>query len=217
MGARMRALRLALPPLLIATSLAAQSPTSSSNSAPAAVAPARTAFFDAAALVGSRERFGIEQPIFRRWAIGLIATHTGTRGTVAPTTLCCEPPTGSAWRDNVWSLDLAVRNYPAALSFRDRRPQLTVYLGGFVGYDWGSLSYVYPLVLTPEGPIQGGERQIHRGWEPGAEVGVRLKPLDPLFVDVGGWFKLVTVDDPTQRIRSGQLDARLVLAVGVGW
>ena len=46
---------------------------------------------------------------------------------------------------------------------------------------------------------------------------MRLEPLGPLFVDVGGWFKLVTVDDPTQRLRPGQLDARLVAAVGIGW
>lgn len=213
----MRALRLALLPLLFATSLAAQSPTSRSYSARATVAPRRSVFFDVAALVDSRERFGIEQPVFGRWAIGLIATHSGTSGTVAPTTLCCQPPTGSAWRDNAWNLDLAVRYHALALPFNDPRRRLTMYLRGFVGYQWRSLKYVYPLALTPGGPIQGGERQIHRGWEPGAEAGVRLKPLEPLFVDMGGWFKLVTVDDPTQRIRPGQLDARLVAAVGVGW
>jgi hypothetical protein len=34
---------------------------------------------------------------------------------------------------------------------------------------------------------------------------------------VGGWFKIVGVDDPTQQIRPGHLDARLVAAIGVGW
>jgi hypothetical protein len=248
----MRSLRLAILPLLIATSLAAQTPAPSSaaSNPVAVVAPQRTAFFDVAALVNNRQRFGLEPLIFGRWALGLIGSHYSTGapvqvqnynyplagGPAVPTTLCpiegCPSNPVSASSYNAWSLDLAVRYYPAALSFNDPRRRLMVYIGEFVGYQWrtitqaldlsvplpaGSGNTAPPCVYPGCGPIQVNDRTRITGWEPGAEVGVRLKPLDPLFVDVGGWFKLVTVDDPTQRIRPGQLDARLVVAVGIGW
>ena len=251
----MRSIRFTILPLLIATSLAAQAPAPNSTpSTPVAVVmPQRTAFLDIAALVNNHQRFGIEPLIFGRWTIGLIGTHYSTGapiqvqnyayplagGPAVPTTLCpiegCPTPyPGSASSYNAWSLDLAVRFYPTALSFNDPRRRLMVYIGEFVGYQWRTLSqvsYLYPPLGLPVGasgtvipcaypgcaPIADNQRQRLTGWEPGAEVGVRVKPLDPLFVDVGGWFKLVTVDDPTQRIRPGQLDARLVVAVGIGW
>jgi hypothetical protein len=77
--APMRALRLAVLPLLIATSLAAQAPPASSGAAtpPAAVAPTQTAFFDFAALVDSRQRFGLEPLVFGRWTVGLVGTPCG--------------------------------------------------------------------------------------------------------------------------------------------
>ncbi len=248
----MRALRLAVLPLLVATSLAAQAPApQNSTPSPAAeVAPHRTAFFDLAALVGNRQRFGLEPLVFGRWTVGLIGSHYGTgspsyygnqldvpdAGVPAPTILCIPPgcpvlgwPTSTSY--TAWSLDFAVRYYPAALSFNDPRRRLMVYIGEFVGYQWRTLTQVLysPVAVPLAGSIpvapcpypgcsgQFIQKQNFTGWEPGAEVGLRLKPLEPLFIDVGGWFKLVTVDDPTQRLRPGQLDARLVAAVGVGW
>ena len=74
----MRAIRLALLPLLVAASLSAQAPaTSNAPGTPAAVAsPQRTAFFAVAALVDSRQRFGLEPLVLGRWSVGLIGTHS---------------------------------------------------------------------------------------------------------------------------------------------
>ena len=251
----MRSLRLAILPLLVATSLAAQAPEpSTAPSTPAAVvAPQRTAFFDVAALVNQRQRFGLEPIVLGRFAMGLIGAHSRTGsptlnppiayayplagGRAVGTVVCpiegCQPvpATGASSSYEAWSLDFAVRYYPAALSFNDPRRRLSVYIGEFVGYQWRTLTEVYyppvavptagssPALPCPAPGCSGPFTQTQRitGWEPGAEVGVRLRPIDPLFVDVGGWFKLVTVDDPTQRLRPGQLDARLVVAVGIGW
>jgi hypothetical protein len=215
----MRSLRLAVLPLLVATSLAAQAPSPSSPTpTPAAVvAPRRTAFFDVAALVGSRERFGLEPLVFGRWTIGVIATHghsgsleqqnlNAPDGLPRPVAPCpsfgCGAPSPSSY--NAWSFDITVRYYPAFLTSRDLQRRFMLYLGEFVGYQWRTIN-------QPEW------KQYLAGLEPGAEAGLRLKPLGPLFIDVGGWFKLVTVDDPTQRLRPGQLDSRLVAAVGIGW
>jgi len=251
----MRSLRLAILPLLVATSLAAQAPEpSTAPSTPAAVvAPQRTAFFDVAALVNQRQRFGLEPIVLGRFAMGLIGAHSRTGsptlnppiayayplagGRAVGTVVCpiegCQPvpATGASSSYEAWSLDFAVRYYPAALSFNDPRQRLSVYIGEFVGYQWRTLTEVYyppvavptagssPALPCPAPGCSGPFTQTQRitGWEPGAEVGARLRPIDPLFVDVGGWFKLVTVDDPTQRLRPGQLDARLVVAVGIGW
>lgn len=144
-----------------------------------------------------------------------------------------------------WSLDLSARYYPPALSFSGPQQRLMVYVGEFIGYHRRrveqNLIYYYgcpycesppPLppdsLLTPP-PDSGYYPPIYipppvsrftqnlRGWEPGVEIGVRLIPASPVFIDVGGWFKLVTVDDPMQRIRPGDVDSRLVVAVGIGW
>jgi hypothetical protein len=244
----MRSLRFAVLPLLVATSLAAQAPAGSSAPVTpiAVVAPKRTAFFDLAALVGDHQRFGVEPLVFGRWTVGLIGTHYSTGaptlyqsyatpnagGTIVidlcPIEGCPPTSSGSGPRYTAWSLDFAVRYYPAALSLNDPRRRLMVYIGEFVGYQWRTLTQVYnpPMPLAARnanlpcaypGCDPVSETQRFTGWEPGAEVGVRLRPLEPVFVDVGGSFKIVEVDDPTQRLRPGQLDARLVVAVGVGW
>ncbi len=246
----MRALRLAVLPLLLATSLAAQAPPAPSGAAspPAAVAPRQTAFFDVAALVDSRQRFGLEPLVFGRWTIGLIGTHYRTDapqqtimggpivimpGGLCPSTGCGPTPyPGNSSSYDAWSLDLAVRYYPAVLSFNGAHHRFMAYVGEFVGYHRRTITqsmYAVPLAspladtltlppLAPSNPVYPvAERQRLTGWEPGAELGVRLIPLGPVFIDVGGWFKLVTIDDPTQSIRPGQVDARLVVAVGVGW
>jgi hypothetical protein len=212
MGARMHALRLTLLPLLVATSLAAQSPTSSSNSAPAAVAPGRSVFFDVAALVGSRQRLGLEPVVLGRWTVGFIVTRVDTGGTsqgqvnlpfgLFQVSLPCPAPGCSGTYVTptyiAWSVDVAVRYYPP---LRSRRFML--YLGEFLGYDWRTFG--------------AGVNSYRAGLEPGAEIGLRARALGPLFVDVGGWFKLVRLDDPTQNVRPGGIDSRFVAAVGVGW
>ncbi len=256
----MRSLRLAILPLLVAASLAAQAPppTAGSTTPAAAVTPKRTAFFDVAALVDGGQRFGFEPLVIGRWTVGLVGTHHrsnapppiiavplatgGSATTLCPVTGCPVYP-GASSSDNAWGLDLAVRYYPAVLSVNDPRKRFMVYVGEFVGYQKRTLSQAYypPLPLAQNGtaipcPVVQGPAipappgcvspvppapatisQQFEGWEPGAEVGVRLSPIDPVFVDVGGWLKLVRVDDPTQSLRPGQVDARLVVAVGIGW
>jgi hypothetical protein len=236
----MRSLRLAILPLLVAASLAAQAPAPSNAPATpaAAVAPDRTAFFDVAALIGSRERFGLEPLVFGRWTVGLVAAHSHS-GASAPVLTApigipdavmpcpsfgCGPQYPAGWSSyNAWSLDFAARYYPAALTSSDARRRFMVYVGEFVGYQWRTInriSYAYPLFAPCPAPgctDPVNETQRLSGWEPGAEIGMRLRPLEPLFIDVGGWFKLVRLNDPTQRLRPGDLDSRLVVAVGVGW
>ena len=202
----MRSLRLAVVPLLFATSLAAQSPAASNAQVPpvAVVAPARSAFLDLASLVGNRQRFGLEPLVLGRWTLGLIVTRVDTGGNVSnltvPTLPCPLPGCGPYLTPTylAWSVDVAVRWYPPLRSTR-----LAPYVGEFVGYDWSRYN--------------DGVTHYRAGWEPGAEVGLRARTLGPVFVDVGGWFKLVTVDDPTQDIRPGHLDSRFVAAVGIGW
>ena len=240
----MRALRFAVLPLLVAVSLAAQVPPGpAADPAPAtAVAPRRSAFFDVAALVNDEQRFGIEPLVFGRWSIGLVGAHRGTHETqalvppvgVQPLIVPCpEPgcsaPYGSSTGYDDWSFDLAVRYYPTFLSMDGPGHRLMVYVGEFIGYHQRTITtsaYAVPLgeqpaagasSSNPVAPTPISDRQRFSGWEPGAELGVRVLPLGPLFVDVGGTFRLVTIDDPTQPLRPGQVDARLVASVGLGW
>jgi hypothetical protein len=203
----MRAFRLTVLSLFVATSLAAQAPAPpSAASAPVAMAAAQPGtFLDVVALVNNRQRFGLEPLVLGRWTLGLVVTRVDTGGTPqgqinAPARPCLV--TGCAIYVTptylAWSVDLTLRYYPP-LSTRRFVP----YVGGFVGYDWRT--------------FRNGVDFYRAGWEPGVEIGLRARALGPLFVDVGGWFKLVTVDDPTQRIRPGHLDSRLVAAVGIGW
>lgn len=238
----MRALRCAVLPLLVATSLAAQTPAARSDSAPAAaVVPRRAAFLDVAALVDNAQRFGFEPLVFGRWTIGLVAAHRGAQqsqtlyppAVAVPTIYPC-PSTGCGpLTDNsghsAWSLDLAVRYYPSFLSVVGPGHRLMAYVGEFVGYSRRTVTnsrYVVPAgqvpatgasATNPVMPWPTTDRQRLTGWEPGAEIGARIVPFGPLFVDVGGRFTLVTIDDPTATLRPGQVDARLVASVGIGW
>jgi hypothetical protein len=138
-----------------------------------------------------------------------------------------------------WSLDLSVRYYPASLTLSGPRQRAMVYVGEFVGYHrrrveqsytyYGCPYCEYPppadtMAMPPDSstfappPVYFNRvvQNLH-GWEPGVEIGIRLIPAGPVFIDVGGWFKLVTVEDPMQRLRPGDLDSRLVVAVGIGW
>ena len=216
MGARMHALRLALFPLLVATSLAAQSPTSSPDSAPPHAAPRWAAFYDLVALASDGERYGFEHRVAGHWTIGLTGTYAYRSGIVGPSTACCQPVAGTTWRDNSWSIGLAVRFGPPALPVLLRN-RLTVYAGATMAYRWSDLRYVSPLWNTPGGPAQSREYQRHTGWEPGIEVGSRLRAVGPLFIDVGGWFRLVRLDDPTEAVAPGRVQSHLAAAVGIGW
>jgi hypothetical protein len=74
-----------------------------------------------------------------------------------------------------------------------------------------------PLPQYPTIPWVSPVRHTLKGLEPGLEVGVRLLPAGPLFLEVGGRFTLVVVDDRLQRRLPGDVDARLVLAGGLAW
>jgi hypothetical protein len=137
-----------------------------------------------------------------------------------------------------WSFELSGRWYPAVLSIGSARQAVGLYIGEFVGYHrreitWRPIYYVYPPLATdtvlpqPDtlpgpGPVpypQPGPpwTQRLRGWEPGVEAGVRVVTARHVVIDVGGWFKLATLDDPLASVRPGHVDARLVVAVGAGW
>jgi len=79
---------------------------------------------------------------------------------------------------------------------------------------------IVPPVYPPYSPYPyPGTRVVSRldGWEPGVEVGMRVSALAHVFIDVGGWFKLVRIEDPLQRTRLGDVESKLVVAVGIGW
>lgn len=159
------------------------------------------------------------------------------------------PPT----RYRAWSLDLAVRYYPSALSFANNGTQMMVYVGEFAGYHWRTWEesvvyyygartgdvegpylsprdtvippprpdtviiidhppYPYPILPWPN-PI----RRTLQGFQPGAEIGVRLVAFSRLFIEAGGRFTLVTIDDPWRRTRPGDVETRLVVAGGIAW
>ncbi len=74
--------------------------------------------------------------------------------------------------------------------------------------------------LYPQYPTMGyvvPVRHTLKGIEPGLEIGVRLQPFGPLFLEVGGRFTLVVIDDKLQRPAPGDVDARLVLGGGIAW
>ena len=134
-----------------------------------------------------------------------------------------------------WSVDLAARYYPAFLTVNTPTARLMAYIGEFVGVQGRRYTepiyfrYRQPGPLSPDTLIpppdsfpypQPQPYTVSRAlqdWEPGVELGVRLMPARSIVVDVGGWFKLVRLDDPLSRFRPGDLDARLVVAAGIGW
>jgi len=44
-----------------------------------------------------------------------------------------------------------------------------------------------------------------------------LLPFRRLFIEAGGRFTLVTLDDPMQRAQLGDVESRLVIAAGIVW
>jgi len=157
---------------------------------------------------------------------------------------CIGPYWSTPPRYRAWALDLAIRYYPSFLSFRNGPSRMMAYVGEFVGYHWRTwdeqVVYYYrygpddpvPLMLQdsvippypdtiPQYPgIWPGPNPIRRtlnAIQPGLEVGVRLLPFSGLFIDVGGRFTLVTIEDPMQRVLKGNVESRLVVAAGMSW
>lgn len=156
---------------------------------------------------------------------------------------CWYPYWNTPPRYRAWALDLAIRYYPSVLSFQNGPSRMMVYVGEYVGYHWrawdeqgpyyyrygpddpvplepsDSVSPPYPDTL-PRYPIWPGPNPIRRtlnAIQPGVEFGVRLLPFSGLFIDVGGRFTLVTIEDPMQRVLKGNVESRLVVAGGISW
>jgi hypothetical protein len=158
---------------------------------------------------------------------------------------CISPYQQSTPRYRAWALDLAIRYYPSVLSFQNGPSRMMVYVGEFVGYHWRTWNeqvvYYYGIgvddavqlmaprdttiiVMRPDTmpryPIWPGPNPIRRtlnAIQPGVEFGVRFLPFSRLFIDVGGRFTLVTIEDPTQRVLKGNIESRLVVAGGLVW
>ena len=153
---------------------------------------------------------------------------------------CFAPWYAQRERYREWTFDLALRYYPSLLSFRNGPARMTVYAGAFAGYHWRTWDEqaVYPMYMdctsrtsatstyldcvNPE--VTGGvfwpgtrARKSIQGVQPGAELGVRLVPASGLFVEAGGRFTLVTIDDEWRRSRPGDVEPRLVVAAGLTW
>jgi hypothetical protein len=146
---------------------------------------------------------------------------------------------GSGYR--AWSFNLHARWYPGALSFSGQRQSVSVYLGEFIGFHerrtnqqiyYGCYGCVTEpprtdssIVVQPQpypypDPYPGGSSsfwQVVRGWEPGAEFGVRVLPMRHVVLDVGGRVRLARLEDYQSGTRPGGIDTRLVVAIGVGW
>jgi hypothetical protein len=137
-----------------------------------------------------------------------------------------------ATRYRAWAFDLAVRYYPEPLAFRNGDTRMMVYAGAYAGYHWrrwdeSPIYYAYPLGVRedsivplpgyPVVPYPSTLRHTLKGLEPGMELGVRLLPIGPLFLEAGGRFTLAVVDDPMQRVQQGDVEARLVLTGGIAW
>jgi hypothetical protein len=159
---------------------------------------------------------------------------------VSESVYCISPYWNTPTRYRAWALDLAIRYYPSVLSFQNGPSRMMVYVGEFVGYHWrtwdeqvvyygygvddGMRPTSFDSVVPPPGTmppyIWPGPNPIRRtlsAIQPGVEFGVRLLPFSGLFIDVGGRFTLVTIEDPMQRVLKGNVESRLVVAGGISW
>ncbi len=242
----MRHLRPTLAAVLAAAAavpLAAQAPRPATTRSPML----QSATFDVVAAFDERWRMQLEPLVFGRFSIGLSGSYTTQHdgfGYPYPlpaqdpcpvNVLCTTGGYGNGPPYRAWSVDLSARWYPAALSLGGRRQAVAVYLGEFVGYHRrqydGPVYYgSCPVCASPQpadtltnppppgSPLPyGGLTRTITGLEPGLEAGLRVLPARHVVIDVGGRFRLATLEDPMQRLRPGDMDSRLVVAVGVGW
>lgn len=190
--------------------------------------PSRSVTFDAASAFEQRYRASFEAAVLGRFTVGLGASYTrdAAQGTLIvppqpclPDIACPQPfSEGSVYR--AWSVDLSARWYPRALAWQRGDQSASLYLGEFVGYHHRSLSAPViiscPITMLCTDPANAIVSRM-RGIEPGGEIGIRLKPTRHFVLDVGGRFRVATFDDEFMRTAAGDVDARFVVGLGLGW
>jgi len=199
---------------------------------------------DLAALADGELRASIQPLVVGRTALGVSLARWWGGAPVYPvpleTQLLAPSAAATLHPAREYMVDVSMRVYPLSLSSAKAGHRISGYVGGFLGFhrrefdqtvQYGCVAgepIVCPLVgssggsaipcLVPCQPVPTqAARTISNGFEPGAEVGVRVTPLGDLFFEVGGWARVITFSDPTGRFEDGQLDSRLTLAVGLGW
>jgi len=185
-------------------------------------------------LVVGRSAFGVS--LARWWGGGPVYAVPLGAELVAPSVSVTPHPARE------YMVDLSARVYPLSLSSAQAGHRISGYLGGFLGFHRRELDETIQQPCVLEGgqiicPLAGssgssvipclipcqpppGPQIVHaisNGFEPGAELGVRVTPLGDLFFELGGWARMITFSDPTGRFEDGQVDARLTIAVGFGW
>ncbi len=232
---------------LSAQAPAAATPAAPAAPVAAARVPApvlQTVGFDIAAAVDQRWRLSLEALVFGRWSVGLSGTYTthptgsgyayyayGGTDPIYPCTInSCLPYPNVDYR--AWSFDLSARYYPAVLSLGNARQRVSVFVGEYISYGQREITtdeFAYcpvcaqpvdTLVQPPYNPLPQvfpGITTKLEAFEPGVELGLRLMPARNVFLDVGGNFRLVRMDDPWSVKRPGDIDPKLVVAFGIGW
>lgn len=231
--------------VVLAAALASATPLAAQSGRAAPMLQSVT--FDVVGAFDQRWRAQIEPLVFGRFTVGISGGYSTQNDGLGyypyplrpqipcPIDMLCTSGggLGNGPPYKAWSVDLAARWYPAALSFGGRRQAVAFYLGEFVGYherrlDQQVIFYGCPACAVPADtllppppplgvPQYASLTQKLTGFEPGFEVGLRILPARHVVLDVGGRFRLATIEDPYQRLRPGDLDARLVVGVGVGW
>lgn len=204
----------------------------------------QTATFDVSAAFQHHWRAALEPLVFGRFAIGLSGEYTTEPeqpiyGILYPypqcpiNMFCANPASDPGTSYRAWSFNLSARWYPAVLSMGGARQSLGLYVGEFIGYHERTISqpiyygcpncyYPPPIDSTsqtfPRPPIDPGRyTQVVHGFEPGVELGVRILPMQHVVIDVGGRFRLATIrNDFYSGVQPGDVDSRLVVAVGLG-
>src|SRR6266571_2570486 len=204
------------------------------------------ASLDLAALMNGEIRASVAPLVLGRAALGVsIARWWGGQTTYYPVPLSTQivepaPSFDALHPGREYMADLYARFYPVSLSPATPQRRISGYLGGFVGFHrrefdqtiqyacTGVDPVICPLMDAPSGspipcqitcqpiPTQA-VRTVSSGVEPGAELGVRVMPFGDVFVEIGGWARLITFADPTGRFEEGQVASRVTLAVGLGW
>jgi len=164
------------------------------------------------ALCASPQYVG-DSPRYRAWGVNLAARYYPTffafRNGPSRMMVYAGGFVGYHWRT---SQETQIYYYPSPLVDTFPRPLAPQDSVVILRPDSVPNSYPYPMP-----PWTSEIRRTISGLQPGLEIGVRLMPVGGLFLEVGGRFNLITIDDPQQRARLGDVESRLVIAAGFAW